>query len=908
MKTQYWKKIGLSLLILSSLFTASGYTHTVKAQSIQPDQATVLFVIDDSGSMAGNDPANLRYTAAKLFVAALDEGDAVGAVRFATVSQPLIESFKTISSYQDKNEIINAFQPVKADGYTDVKAAFSNAESVLKTLKASDSKTLIIFLTDGKPEIPALYPEYETETMQIVERLGVPVYSIALTYGGQSAFLTKVSSQTGGKIFTAKSAGDLLDSYLQILGDVKDRTVIGEGVSRSPGEAVINLDDALIPYVSKVTFLVSQSQSVSPVLIAPDGNAIKSTDKNVAFAMDSDPAFSAYTITAPASGDWKFQLDGSGTAQVRAIIHSRLRAKILSPNSMIEAGEPMPIVVNMFEEQVDGTSMKVVGEASFSATITLPDGSQQSLDTFYDDGTHGDRLAGDGDYSRRYVDTAATGTYQIKVQGIKGVVPLSVTTRVEAVPFPQIVIDSPSARKIEVHANPIPLEFHLEGLSAPDSFEGTLKAVVSTPSGRNEKVPVKMENGKFTGEFLPVESGAHSLMISPENAHYLGIPYQKEARAVFDAVVFKQANIQSAFLSLDGKSKRERFEVQQATNGIPLLVTVQSNINQPEQLSARLENLPAFSLEGNDPVTLRHAGETTFSLSLKANSKIEPGVYEGNLNILSNGSVDLLNNRIPIRFELFNPAIEYSAQIELQTPDNACWKQPSARLILHTSSNSMRTEELGIDLKGIKGVQLAQTALHAAPGDQQYEMDLVIDDGIHAGKHDGTLTISSARQGVVISPEQPAGVQMEVKPVWFRCQKPLIISGGAALMVIMISLIVIGKQKKALKPPLITGTLIHWGKDMPDISTTVDLTALKKTEIRIGKSSTNEVPIADNSLADTHVTILAERVDDEVRMIINAHASIRKGYREYKDQVLLEENITYQMGDRYFKFIRDIDL
>jgi len=90
---------------------------------------------------------------------------------------------------------------------------------------------VVIFLTDGKPEISQPYASYEPETLDTARVLNVPIDAIALTSQGQSAFFEPTCQKTGGTIIPAQSANDLLDSYMQILGALKDRTVIGAGIS-----------------------------------------------------------------------------------------------------------------------------------------------------------------------------------------------------------------------------------------------------------------------------------------------------------------------------------------------------------------------------------------------------------------------------------------------------------------------------------------------------------------------------------------------------------------------------------------------------------------------------------------------------------------------------------------------------
>ena len=93
--THLKKQITISImLLLISLFTAAPVATL--AQEPVSEHAMVIFVLDDSGSMADNDPLDVRYTAARLFVSLLDEGDAVGVIRFSTHSQPLTDDVTPI--------------------------------------------------------------------------------------------------------------------------------------------------------------------------------------------------------------------------------------------------------------------------------------------------------------------------------------------------------------------------------------------------------------------------------------------------------------------------------------------------------------------------------------------------------------------------------------------------------------------------------------------------------------------------------------------------------------------------------------------------------------------------------------------------------------------------------------------
>lgn len=905
---KYPKKNRSHFLLLAVIFLFSMMIpQNVAAQKEQADHVIVLFILDDSGSMSGNDPSNLRYTAAQLFIASMDESDTVGAIRFSSMSEQITQGLVPLSGGKEKAEIIDSIIPVKAEGYTDVKAAFLEAETLLKSKSDTSDNTIVILLTDGKPEIPQPYAGYEEETLAIAKRLGVPVYAIALTYAGQSAFLNQVASQTEGKVISAKNANDLLDSYLQILGELKDRTVIGEDIDRSPGDIILELDPALMPYVSKATFIVSHDPAVKVRLIGPDQKEVQSSDPMVSFSMTSDPGFTAYTITNPASGEWNFNLSGNGSAQIRAILHSRLRIKIVSPTNLVETGRPMGIVVNLIEEQEDGSLVKIVGDASFSAMVTLPDGSQQSLDTFYDDGTHGDQIAGDGNFTRDFVDTIQPGSYEISVRGLKGVVPVSAAIRVEAIPFPKIVIDQPTDQTYEIRSNTVPLKIYLEGENTSTAFEGSITALVTSPDGKTTKIMLSPGEDSFTGQFSPTESGTHTVMFQSEDSFFQGLSYQKEAGTRFETVLFAQMHILSVEPGL-GASELNKFEIQEAIQGIPLLVTINSTATGSEQVVPRVEKLPGFSLVEAIPVEIAPAGETTITLYLVGDKQLKPGNWEGLLTLEPLGPVDVVNNRFPFDFEIYTPVITFSTEVISQCAEKACWKWNPVTIILDMNSTSLVSENLDIRLEGLAGSSFSMNSIEIQPGTSQVELEIQPTEPFAPGDYSGTISLLNPRDGVEILPDQTIPFTFSVDPLWVSCRKPLIFLGIGFFLVGMIFVRIIRKMIKAAKPPLVTGTLVHWSQGTPELTTSVDLTALKKAEIRVGRGINNDVVIPDDLMEETHAMITAEIVEDEIRFILQPYAKVRKGYREYTDPLPLEENTSYQMGSQIFTYICDINL
>jgi hypothetical protein len=728
--------------------------------------------------------------------------------------------------------------------------------------------------------------------------------------------LNRVTSETGGRVIQANSAADLLDSYLQILDELKDRTVIaagsgGAGSTNAPGQVVLPLDPALMPYVDKVSFVVSKPASAIVSLVGPDGQALAAGDPGISFSIQ-DQRFVVYTLPQPTSGDWHIALSGSGTVQARAILYSRLRVTLVSPQGAFEAGQPLSLVVKLVEAQPGQAPVTIIGEASFAAWITRPDGAQDSLDRFYDDGTHGDALAGDGLYTRSYVNTSQPGTYSLTIRGSKGAVPVAYQTQIYGVAFPLPVLDQPLLPRYDIRAAAVPLQMHLAGGMVNELDHGGFAAIVTTPGGVSVNVPLTAAGSGYSGDYRPTEDGTYQVRLEPVEATFQGLPYLHSLETTFEARIIPTLAVKSTQVGLtpQSDSKTPYFELVEAQQGIPLIVTFSSTAPQAETVIARLEEMPGFTLlDGNNLVVAANAN-TTLTLHLAADPALVSQSYTGRLVFTTREGIDLVGGDILMSLALFEPTLAVTPVITSVVSADSCLAWSPVQVTLYLTSTSAQEEHIQVHLEDLPGGSLNQETVTVLPGASQVTLTILPGSQPFApGNYTGRLVVDGIRSGLEMIGDSRFQIAFQVDPVWVSCRKPLIISGaGLGLGIIVIASLIARARRKA-KPPIVTGTLIHWSKDAPDQTMDINLTALKKTEVKIGKGSHNDIVIPDEAMQDEHALILVERdEDDQLRFTLRPKASVRKGYREYTSDLPLEENVQYQMGSRIFKHIRDIDL
>lgn len=889
--------LALVVLLLAHTIVRPVAARTATSQS----HVAVLFVLDNSRSMASNDPLGLRFTAAQLFTAMLDEGDAVGIVSFSTAAVPLSGGLISIGSAADKQALMEMLQPVTADGWTDVRSAFTLAGALLAQADLPDHKAVIVFLTDGKPEIPNKPPDYEDETLEIARNLSIPILSIALTQEAQTPFLGHVSHITGGNIIPANTAGDLLDAYLAIFGQIKDRTILGNGTVLAPTDAGLSLDPALTPYIETASFVIHHGPSVQSHLRGPDGYAVVAGPG--APAVFTGTHFSVITIARPAAGNWSFQIEGSGPAQVRAILRSRLRIGVTSPQSLHEAGQPMRISVHLLEEPPDAPPVKIIGQTNFSVEIVRPDGTRESLDRLYDDGTHGDVQAGDGEYTRLYANSSLPGTYTFVVRGWKGIVPVEQTTRVEVIPFPKPIVVEPSATYYEVrnggetHLGQIPLTVQVgdDGEMEP----GGWIALITTPSGATHEIVLGFNGVAYTGDFIPSEDGDHVVRYAARNGYYRGLPYVHTAETVFSVRIVP-------IITVAGSVDLGVVDLSQAVATVVADIMVSSTAQQTEYLDIRLEGVPGLVIAIGDTVAIV-PGTGTVSIRFTLQPTLSPGLATGQLVFASPEGIEVTGGPVTVRGEFFRPALFISPNPLPVVVSVGCF-EPVASLVLTLESSGRQPEPVQVRLPETHGLYLETSTIEVAPGATELALPITLPVDMSVGEYQTVITFET-RPGVAMNgaPNGKAQVPLTLRmlPPWNRCQMELA-GGGLLLLLFVVAGSIGGRQLwVATRPPKVTGTLRHWPKDQAGAAVDVDLTALRESAVTIGSDEGCTVFIPDPSLIGRHTRLHAEKTEDAPRVILEPHGEVYKGYQVVHEAWPLQDGDTFTLGTRQFQYFVD---
>lgn len=889
----------ISALLLIGIQVGNIYAAPAAQAS---ENVAVLFIIDNSGSMAENDSSGLRFTAAKLFISLLDKGDMAGALLFSSSAQALTDGIIEITGETQRQSLIDAIEKQSGDGWTDVRAAFAKANEMFAASDLGDRETIIVFLTDGEPAIENEYATFEQEALDEAGKLGIPIKSIALTPDAETPFLVRLVSQTNGSIESAVSANQLLDAFLNILGGLKDRAVLGSGSNTAPGSASVEIDLTLAPYIDAVSFVISKSSKVSAQLLNPNGSEIHENSSGVIQFIEEDD-FVVVRSNSIQPGKWQFSLKGNGIVQARAIVNSRLRTSVISPETLYETGKPMPVVVNLFEEQANGEKIKIIGEASFSALIIRPDGSQESLDTFYDDGTNGDAEAGDGDFSRLYVNNELPGAYSIEVVGRKSDVPVSAKSQVLMVPFPRIVLDEPSAALYNFKGQAIPLQVHLEGTESPVLDSGGIQAIIRTPSGRTIVQNLVTSGTKFSADLKPTEDGQYTIEFQGGGAKYQGMPFTATIEKKITVRLIPRVNFtfESGTIEQLDLGKLELGE----NNTINIRLNAFSSASQPVQVKVRLQGLSGWRVAGEEYLTVQPGENPLVVLQLEPDKTLDTTRFDGQIVFSPITQIEIETGALDVKFEFIQPAVTFlGIPVEFSFP-STCFSRKGT-LELDVISNLVVGENLFLEIVDSDHLRIEVPEQRIRPGANHLFLPIISEKFLLIpSKYEFNISAVNPRSGLAILPQNKIPVVMQVNPVWSLCRKE-ITRYGIILLVAIILTSVISKIIRNRNKTTLLGIIYYKENNESKYKDFLVLDPLDKREITIGSNPTCDLCLLSNQVEDVHARILSVRYKGLNQVYLKPGASVVIGYATINNDVLLKSGDEFMIGNYNLKYISDV--
>jgi Ca-activated chloride channel family protein len=231
-----WQRhVPAASLLIAMVLLVLGFAQPASAMRIPRQRATVMLVLDVSGSMIANDVSPNRLDAAKQaargFVGALPPGIQLGLVSFSTSASV------QVAPTADRSTMLSAINSLQASGGTATADAIDLALKAISAVpvgaNGKAAPAAMVLMSDGSPTI-GQGDQSPTQAVNnaatAAKAANVKINTIA--YGTQSGTVTiqgqtipvpsdpaamaQIASASGGKSFTAETASQLKSVYSQI--------------------------------------------------------------------------------------------------------------------------------------------------------------------------------------------------------------------------------------------------------------------------------------------------------------------------------------------------------------------------------------------------------------------------------------------------------------------------------------------------------------------------------------------------------------------------------------------------------------------------------------------------------------------------------------------------------------------
>ena len=221
---QWRKHVPPVLYLLGATILVLGIAQPYLNLEVARNDASVMLVIDVSGSMQATDvqPTRLQaaQAAARSLINQLPSNDRIGLVSFnasATLAAPLSDS---------RDGVLAALDGLQAQGGTAIGDALALAVQQLQPAAGANTATrspaLIVLLTDGVSNAgvdPTSAAQQARASGIPVDTIGIGSHDASVTVHGRpvggvdEAALGSIATATGGKYYFAEAAGQLNQIY-----------------------------------------------------------------------------------------------------------------------------------------------------------------------------------------------------------------------------------------------------------------------------------------------------------------------------------------------------------------------------------------------------------------------------------------------------------------------------------------------------------------------------------------------------------------------------------------------------------------------------------------------------------------------------------------------------------------------
>lgn len=377
--------------IICILLLLPGYSQAATDKGLD-----IVLVLDSSGSMKKNDPKRMRVEAARMFVTLLDQTDRVAIVSFSGKATSR-EGMLSLKSYHNEQALLRAIETVSAKGnYTNIHEALRKGFQLLKRSKRKEK--LIVLMSDGKMDVGK-----HEKNLQLLERTleeltpalakkDIKVYSIAFTENSYIPLLKLAAKDTNGHFTLLKNANGIH----QVFENIFER-------SKNPDMLPMQEDSFIVDKsVNELTIVASKYRPESRIFLEnPSGEDFTDETEAEHIKWYSAKKFDLITISNPEPGYWNIKFSEGGN---KAYVLTNLGLNVEVSKTQVQPGNPFELQAWLEKNGKKVNKRQLLNATKFKATITYPDGREDSVN-LTDDGSEIGSARHDGKYGNTFVFT-----------------------------------------------------------------------------------------------------------------------------------------------------------------------------------------------------------------------------------------------------------------------------------------------------------------------------------------------------------------------------------------------------------------------------------------------------------------------------------------------------------------------
>ncbi|MDT8384184.1 MAG: VWA domain-containing protein [Gammaproteobacteria bacterium] len=405
------------MLLVLVLFTTASHVHADAANTAAPHTPVndVRVLIDISGSMKTNDPANLRQPALNLFVSLLPNETQAGVWTFGQWVNMLIPHGPVTAAW--KNDAKASVQKINSAGL------FTNIEDAIRrstwdwrdTPPTSGSERNLILLTDGLVDIALDEQENRAsrqrilrELLPLLQKAGVTIHAIALSNESDRNLLEQLTTATGGRFEVIETAENLERLFLRLFDNVAQADSLPLTDNR------VKVDDS----IKEMTFLVFRGAAVEESSItSPAGEKYDINNKPQDVTWHKESNYDLVTVKNPAAGYWQINTKEDPDNRVMIVTDLKLVNTRLPVTLSVGDKQTLHLHLENSGTMIDQRDFLHFVKATLNQVAIDTENEEKKWNLkILDNGKGVDKKEKDGIYSIELNETLIAGEHDIEVE------------------------------------------------------------------------------------------------------------------------------------------------------------------------------------------------------------------------------------------------------------------------------------------------------------------------------------------------------------------------------------------------------------------------------------------------------------------------------------------------------------